>query len=113
MQTLSCRSSAIMPIANIELAEAKLVLAPIWNKIRPTAKRIRQHLEGALDWAIAEGHRKDESNPFEVNRLQFSLSFADPQDRALRFAALRAGAANSSPSCARSRKASRRWRWSS
>lgn len=66
-----------MAISDIQLAEAKLVLAPIWNKIRPTAKRIRQHLEGAVNWAISEGHRQDESNPFEVKRLKFSLSFAD------------------------------------
>ena len=66
-----------MAISDIQLAESKLVLAPIWNKIRPTAKRIRQHLEGAVNWAIAEGHRQDESNPFEVKRLKFSLSFAD------------------------------------
>ena len=66
-----------MAISDIQLAEAKLVLAPIWNKIRPTAKQIRQHLEGAVNWAISEGHREDESNPFEVKRLKFSLSFAD------------------------------------
>jgi integrase len=44
---------------------------------RPTANRIRKHLEGAINWAIAEGHRTDESNPAEVKRLQFSLSFAE------------------------------------
>jgi integrase len=66
-----------LPISDIGLAEAKRVLEPIWNTIRPTAKRIRQHLEGAVNWAIAEGVRKAEFNPFEVKRLEFSLSFAD------------------------------------
>ena len=45
------------------------------DHIRPTANRIRKHLEGAINWAIAEGKRKDECNPAEVKRLEFSLSF--------------------------------------
>ena len=43
--------------------------------MRPTANRIRKHLEDTINWAIAEGVRKDESNPAEVKRLEFSLSF--------------------------------------
>ena len=66
-----------LPIADIGLAEIKQVLVPIWTNKRPTANRIRKHLEGAINWAIAEGHRTDESNPAEVKRLQFSLSFAE------------------------------------
>jgi integrase len=66
-----------LPIADIGLAEIKQVLVPIWTNKRPTANRVRKHLEGAVNWAIAEGHRTDESNPAEVKRLQFSLSFAE------------------------------------
>ena len=66
-----------LPIADIGLAEIKQVLVPVWTNKRPTANRIRKHLEGAVNWAIAEGHRTDESNPAEVKRLQFSLSFAE------------------------------------
>ena len=64
-----------LPIADIGLAETKQVLVPIWTGIRPTANRIRKHLEDTINWAIAEGVRKDESNPAEVKRLEFSLSF--------------------------------------
>ena len=66
-----------LPIADVGLAEIKQVLVPIWTNKRPTANRIRKHLEGAINWAIAEGLRTDESNPAEVKRLQFSLSFAE------------------------------------
>jgi integrase len=66
-----------LPIADIGLGEIKQVLVPIWTNKRPTANRIRKHLEGAINWAIAEGHRTDESNAAEVKRLQFSLSFAE------------------------------------
>ena len=64
-----------LPIADIGLAETKQVLVPIWTGMRPTANRIRKHLEDTINWAIAEGVRKDESNPAEVKRLEFSLSF--------------------------------------
>ncbi len=70
-----------MAISDIGPAEARLVLAPIWNKIRPTAKRIRQHLEGVVDGAIAGGHRKNEINPFETKRLKHTLSFAKRKPR--------------------------------
>ena len=93
-----------MPISGIGLAEAKLVLAPIWNKIRPTAKRIRQHLEGAVNWAIAEGHRQDESNPFEVKRLKFSLSFVDQKVTHYASLASRAGGRVPGPAARRAGK---------
>jgi integrase len=70
-----------MAISDIGPTEARLVLAPIWNTIRPTAKRIRQHLEGIVDGAIAGGHRKNEINPFEIKRLKGSLSFAKQKTR--------------------------------
>jgi integrase len=75
-----------MAISDIGPAEARLVLAPIWNTIRPTAKRIRQHLEGIVDGAVAGGHRKNEINPFEIKRLKGSLSFA--KQKAKHFASL-------------------------
>ncbi len=64
-----------LPIADIGLYET----SRCWSRSnkRPTANRIRKHLEGAINWAIAEGHRTDKSNPAEVKRLQFSLSFAE------------------------------------
>jgi integrase len=66
-----------LPIADIQLAEIEQVLVPIWTNMRPTANRIRQHLEGAINWSIAKKVRTDQSNPAEVKRLQFSVSFAD------------------------------------
>ena len=62
-----------LPIANIGLAEIKQVLSPIWITKNPTAGRTRQYLEDTIDWAIAEGHRADETNPAEIKRLRFSL----------------------------------------
>ena len=47
--------------------------APIWLTKNPTANRVRSYLEDVINWAIAEGHRADESNPAEIKRLQFSL----------------------------------------
>jgi integrase len=64
-----------LPIADIKLAEAKQVLVPIWTAKNPTAGRVRQYLEDATNWAIHEGVRLDESNPFEVKRLRFALPF--------------------------------------
>ena len=62
-----------LPIADVRFAEIKQVLAPIWITKHATAGRVRSYLEGIIDWAIAEGHREDESNPAEIKRLQFSL----------------------------------------
>jgi integrase len=62
-----------LPIADVRFAEIKQVLAPIWITKHATAGRVRSHLEGIIDWAIAEGHRADESNPAEIKRLKFSL----------------------------------------
>ena len=100
-----------LPIADIGLAEIKQVLVPIWTDKRPTANRIRKHLEDTINWAIAEGHRTDESNPAEVKRLQFSLSFAERKVR--HYPSLPySEAPTSSRNCA-SRKASRPGRSSS
>ncbi len=52
-----------LPIADIGLAEIKQVLVPIWTNKRPTANRIRKHLEGAINWAIAEGHPHGRKQP--------------------------------------------------
>lgn len=64
-----------LPVADIKLAEIKLVLQPIWHAKNPTAQRIRSWLERIIDWAINEGHRKDESNPAEVKRLKHAFKF--------------------------------------
>jgi len=64
-----------LPIADVTLAEAKQVLVPIWQTKNPTAGRVRQYLEDTTNWAIHEGIRTDESNPWEVKRLRFALPF--------------------------------------
>ena len=51
------------------------MLSPIWVEKNATASRVRQYCEDTVNWAIAEGVRSDESNPFEVKRLRFSLPF--------------------------------------
>jgi integrase len=61
------------PIAGIGPAEIKRALAPIWVVKHPTAERVRADLQDVIDWAIAEGHRADESNPAEARRLKHSL----------------------------------------
>jgi integrase len=65
-----------LPIADIGRAEILQVLQPIWTSRRPTANRIRMHLEGAINWAIQKGVRENESNPAEIGRLDHTLSFA-------------------------------------
>jgi len=62
-----------MAIADIKAAEARLVLAPIWTEKHKTAGRVRQYMEDVTDWAIHEGVRTDENNPFEVKRLRFAF----------------------------------------
>lgn len=62
-------------IADVNLAEVKQVLMPIWQTKNPTAGRTRQYMEDVTNWAIAEGIRNDESNPWEIRRLRFALPF--------------------------------------
>ena len=64
-----------LPISAIKVAEVRQVLVPIWTKKNPTAGRVRQYMEDVTNWAIHEGIRTDESNPWEVKRLQFALPF--------------------------------------
>ena len=101
-----------LPIAGIALAEIKQVLVPIWTGMRPTANRIRKHLEDTINWAIAEGVRKRT----KATRLKSSgwnslLSFKNatsntiPHCRTTRLQ-------TSSQTCA-ARTASRPRRWSS
>ena len=76
-----------MPVGAVGLADAERVMIPIWDKIRPTAERLRDHLEGVINWAVAKGHRaKDSNNPFEMRRLEFSLSQSEHESTS--FAAL-------------------------
>jgi integrase len=62
-----------LPIADIQGAEARQVLSPIWAEKHSTAKRVRQYMEDVTSWATHEGIRRDESNPWEVKRLQYAL----------------------------------------
>ena len=63
-----------MPIADIKMAEAKQVLAPIWTVKNPTASRVRQYLEDVINWAEHEGLRsEDMPNPFEEKRIKWAF----------------------------------------
>jgi integrase len=62
-----------LAIADISLAEAKQVLVPIWTTKHPTANVVRRYMEEVVNYAIHEGLRSDESNPFEMKRLKYSL----------------------------------------
>jgi integrase len=64
-----------LPIADIQLADIETVLVPIWKTMRPTASRIRMHLEDIIDWSIDKEVRADKSNPAEKKRLKSSVSF--------------------------------------
>ena len=62
-----------LPIADIKGAEVRQVLVPIWTTKNPTAGRVRQYLEDVTNWAIHEGLRADETNPWETKRTQWAL----------------------------------------
>ena len=62
-----------LPIADIKGAEVRQVLMPIWSTKNPTAGRMRQYMEDVTNWAIHEGIRTDESNPWETKRTQWAL----------------------------------------
>jgi integrase len=63
-----------MAIADIKAAEARLVLAPIWESKHKTAGRVRQYVEDVVNWSVHEGLRSEDlSNPFEVKRLQYAF----------------------------------------
>ena len=47
------------PISQIEVQDVVEVLAPIWNKIPETARRMRQRIRAILDWGVAMGHCSD------------------------------------------------------
>ena len=47
------------PISQIEVQDVVAVLAPIWNKIPETARRMRQRIRAILDWGVAMGHCSD------------------------------------------------------
>lgn len=64
-----------LPIAEIAHEEARQVLDPIWRDKNPTADRVRQSMEGVINWAIQTHVRKNEFNPFEVKRLEYVLPF--------------------------------------
>ena len=52
-----------LPIADIKVAEAKQVLAPIWTRrIRPR-RGCGSIMEDVTNWAIHEGIRADEMQP--------------------------------------------------
>ena len=53
---------------------------------------VRQYMEDVVNWAIHEGIRVDESNPFEVKRLKFALPFGIHKRDQSSVAAVRAGA---------------------
>ncbi len=78
-------------IADIGLVEAKQILNSIWVEKNPTAGRVRQYCEDVVNYAIAEGVRSDEFNPFEVKRLQVLAAVRDPQDQTSSLAAVRSG----------------------
>lgn len=45
------------PVSEIDLQDILSVLEPIWNEKTETASRLRQRLEGILNWATVSGYR--------------------------------------------------------
>jgi hypothetical protein len=52
-----------LPVADIDRALVKRVLAPIWTSKPVTAKAVMQHMAKVLGWAVAEGLQPDTYNP--------------------------------------------------
>jgi hypothetical protein len=44
-------------VAAIETADILRLLKPLWNEKPETAAKLREYVEGALDFARAKGHR--------------------------------------------------------
>lgn len=64
-----------LPVAEIDQAIILNVLRPIWEEKTETAKRLRGRIEAVLDWAKANGYRRDGENPARWRgHLEFSLA---------------------------------------
>ena len=46
-------------VHEITTADVMELLAPIWHDKATTARYVRQRVETVMDWAVAQGHRKD------------------------------------------------------
>ena len=46
-------------VTDITSADILTVLTPVWTRKPETASRVRQRMETALDWAVAQGYRID------------------------------------------------------
>ena len=50
-----------MPVQDIEVADVKRVLEPIWSTKTETATRLRGRIEAVLAWATVHGHRNGDN----------------------------------------------------
>ena len=46
-----------MPVNEVEAGDILAALAPIWTAKAETARRLRQHFNAVMHWAVAQGHR--------------------------------------------------------
>ena len=47
------------PVNRISTADLMAILAPIWNEKRVTARKVRQRIGAVMQWAVAQGYRRD------------------------------------------------------
>jgi integrase len=50
-----------MLVNDIQLSDVLRVLEPIWLKTNTTAKALREHVEGVLNWSTVSGHRQGDN----------------------------------------------------
>lgn len=60
---VACKVMGNTPIDDIDTALVLRVLKPLWDRAPETASRLRGRIERVLGFAIASGHRKNDSNP--------------------------------------------------
>lgn len=77
-----------LPVSDVDTAEVRKVLEPIWWTKTETATRVRQRIEKILDWATVRGYR-DGSNPARWRgHLETQLPRMPKSERVEHFAAL-------------------------
>ena len=60
---VACKVMGTTPVDDIDTALVLRVLKPLWDPAPETASRLRGRIERVLGFAIASGHRKNDSNP--------------------------------------------------
>ena len=60
LQTYAYPIIGALPVSEITPSHVMVVLEPIWNEKRETARRVKQRISAICRWAVAQGHRTDD-----------------------------------------------------